>query len=193
MHFIDFVLQLICIICYVLKTIYIFSFDFIIPVIGHILPVLTKYLSQLFSFLLRIFFTYIAPCIIQVVTGTTYVFTKILNGISMAGMTIIDSDVNLEYAHAILMLSVVGIIVYFHITEKIFRFFHEWYQISSLYLRFILNILKLLRFCLVYIHKKVTGASTSQSDDINNIPKIDKTHTIRKNGVNGSSARHKQE
>lgn len=69
MHFIDFLLHLICFICWTLKSIYIFSFDYVIPVIGHILPVLTKYLSQLFSLVLRIFFTYISPCIIHVVTG----------------------------------------------------------------------------------------------------------------------------
>lgn len=169
MHFIDFLLHLICIICSALKTFYIFSFDYLIPVVGHILPILTKCLSQLMSLLVRIFFTYIAPCIIQVVTGTTYVFTKILNAMSVAAMTIIDSDVNLEYAHAIIMLSVVGIVVYFHITERIFRFFHEWYQILLLYLRFVLNILKLVQFCFKFVYKKITGtSSTSQLESHSN-------------------------
>lgn len=157
MHFIDFLLHLICFICWALKTVYIFSIDYVIPVVfGQIIPVLIKYLSQLFTILLRIFFTYISPCVIQLLNGATYVFTRVLNAISVASMTIIESDVNLEYAHAILMASILVVIVYFHITEKITRFFFGWYQITSLYLRFLLSVLKMLRFCLNFAFQRVT-------------------------------------
>lgn len=173
MHFIDFLLQLICIICYALKTVYIFTLDYLIPVIGHILPVLTKYLSQLFSLVLRVFFTYISPCIIQVINGTTYVFTKVLNGISVASMKIIDSEVNLDYAHAIIMVSILVVLIYFHITQKIFRLFYESYQIASLYLRFVTNILKMLLVCLRFIYRKLAALLLCKPEQIDDeAPKL---------------------
>lgn len=197
MHFIDFLLQLICFICWALKTIYIFTFDYLIPIIGHVLPVLTKYLSQLFSLLLRIFFTYISPCIIQLLTGITFVFTKVLNGISVVSMAIIESDVNLEYAHAILMVSILMVFIYFHITERIVRFFYGWYQMIALYLRVLLNVMKMLRFCLSFITRKIAAIispNNGYSDDEKSIPKTEKRHhTNRSNGTNGSAHRYKQE
>lgn len=193
MHFIDFLLQLICFICWALKTIYIFSFDYLIPVIGHVLPVLTKYLSQLFSLVLRIFFTYILPCIIQVVNGTTYVFTKVLNGISVASMKVIDSDMNLEYAHAIVMVSILVVLVYFHVTQKMFRLFYESYQIVALYFRFVSNILRMLLVCLHFIYRKVAAlllCKPTQIDDNGDrqisLKKKRRHHTSSKNGINGT-------
>lgn len=193
MHFIDFVLQLVCFICWALKLIYIFSFDYIIPVIGHVLPVLTKYLSQLFSFLLRIFFTYISPCIIQLLMGTTYVFTNALNGISVATMTIIESDVNLEYAHALLMVSLVVVFVYFHISQKVARFFYGWYQMITLYVRVLLNVMKMLRFCLNFIYRKVAALlfnnQMNSDGERPNSKQLKLHHKNHQNGQNGSSHR----
>lgn len=186
MHFIDFLLQLVCIICWALKSIYIFGFDYVIPVIGYVLPVLTKYLSQLLSLLIRLFFTYISPCIIQVLTGTTYVLTKILNGIGIASMTIIESEVNLEYAHAVIMVAVVVFIIYFHIIEKISRIFNGLNQMILIYLRLILNVGKLLRFCLNFIYRKTP-------DDVKTISKTGKKHHNHKNGINGSAHHLKDE
>lgn len=193
MHFIDFLLQLICIICWMLKTIYIFSIDYLIPIIGHIIPIFVKYLSQLFAFLLRIFFTYISPCVIQLLNGTTYIFTRALNALSVASMTVIESDVNLEYAHAILMATILVVIIYFHITEKIARFFMGWYQIITLYLRFLVNILKMLRFCLSFSYRSIKavlfGRDQDATDDETTTSKIRKHQHKRKsqeNGVNGT-------
>lgn len=195
MHFIDFVLQLIYFVCFALKTIYIFSFDYLIPVIGHVLPVLTKYLSQLFSFLLRIFFTYISPCIIQILMGTTFICTKLLNWISVASMAIIESDVNLEYAHAIIMISLLVFIIYFHITQRIAGFFYEWYRMLSLYLRVLLNIIKMLRFCFSFVYKKIAsllfGKQFDSDDEVTNVG-IPKRHHTNSNGTNGSARRIKQ-
>lgn len=195
MHFIDFLLHLICFICWMLKAIYIFSIDYLIPIIGHIIPVLIKYLSQLFAFLLRIFFTYVSPCVIQLLNGTTYIFTKALNAISVASMTIIESDVNLEYAHAILMATILVVIIYFHVTEKIARFFYGWYQIISLYLRFLLNILKMLRFCLMFSYRGIKvlvfGRPKDSIDDETTTPTTKKRKQHRPtqvNGVNGTSS-----
>lgn len=197
MHFIDFLLQLLWFICWTLKYIYIFSFDYLIPVIGHVLPVLTKYLSQFFSLLLRVFFTYVSPCIIEVLTGTTLVCTKVLNGISVASMTIIESDVNLEYAHAVIMISLLVFILYFHITQKIARFFYEWYQMLSLYLRVLLNVMKMLRFCFKFIYRKTASLVFNKqvySDDEKPIAKKHKReHNTTKNGINGSAHSIKQE
>lgn len=189
MHFIDFLLHLICFLCWALKSIYIFSFDYLIPVIGRILPVLTKLASQLISLLLRVFFTYISPCIIQLLTGTTYVFTKVIEIISVASMNIIDSDVNLEYAHAIIMVSLLVLIIYFHVTEKLFRFVQGWYQMGSLYIRFALNVLMMLRFCFNFIRKKVVAAlflSTHHAADKKSTLKSRKRHsTSSDNNING--------
>lgn len=157
MHFIDFLLQLICLICWILKSVYVFAIDYVIPVLfGQIVPVLIKYLSQLFALLLRVFFTYISPCVIQLLNGTTFVFTRALNALSVASMTIIESDVNLEYAHAILMATILVVIIYFHITEKIARFIYGWYQIVTLYLRFFLSFMKMLRFCLSFSYHRIS-------------------------------------
>lgn len=201
MHFIDFLLHLICFICWMLKTIYIFSIDYLIPIIGHIIPVFVKYLSQLFAFLLRIFFTYISPCVIQLLNGTTYIFTRALNALSGASMTIIESDVNLEYAHAILMATILVIIIYFHITEKIARFFVGWYQIISLYLRFLANILKMLRFCLSFSYRSIKALLFGRAKDSNDDETItskkevhhhqnnhnQRNRKLQENGVNGIS------
>lgn len=191
MHFIDFVLQLVCFVCWALKLIYIFSFDYVIPVIGHVLPVLTKYLSKLFSLLLRIFFTYISPCITQLLMGTTYVFTRALNAMSGATMTIIDSDVNLEYAHALLMVSLLVVFVYFHISQKIARFCYGWYQMITLYLRVLLNVMKMLRFCFNFIYRKVAALvfnkQTNPDDETPNSKTLKLHHKSHQNGVNGSA------
>lgn len=188
MHFIDFLLHLICFICWVLKSIYVFSFEYLIPVIGHILPILTRYLSQLFSVLIRLFFTYISPCIIEVLKGTTYVFTKVLNGISIASMAIIESDVNLEYAHAIIMISILMLIAYFHITEKLYRFFHVLYQMISLYLRFVLKLLMIVRFCLNFVYRKLAATLISQRNhDKNTLKKGKRRSSSISNGANGSA------
>lgn len=63
-------------------------------------------------------------------------------------MTIIESDVNLEYAHAILMASILVVVIYFRIAERIARFFYGWYQMITLYLQIMLNVMKILRYCL---------------------------------------------
>lgn len=192
MHFIDFLLHLICFICWMLKTIYIFSIDYVMPMLfGYIIPVLIKYLSQLFALLLRIFFTYISPCVIQLLNGTTYIFTKALNAISVGSMTIIESDVNLEYAHAILMATILVIFIYFHITEKIARFFYGWYQIISLYLRFVLNIMKMLRFCLNFSYRSISALVFGRPKDSNDGDTTKKRKHHRRtqvNGVNGTSS-----
>lgn len=201
MHFIDFLLHLICFICWMLKTIYIFSIDYLIPIIGHVIPVVVKYLSQLFAFLLRIFFTYISPCVIQLLNGTTYVFTRVLNALSVASMTVIESDVNLEYAHAILMATILVVFIYFHVTEKIARFFYGWYQIVSLYLRFLLNILKMLRFCLKFCYRTINAllfgktkeskageAVTSKKGKHHHRNDHNHLQKSQENGVNGTSS-----
>lgn len=199
MHFIDFLLHLICFICWMLKTVYIFSIDYLIPILcGHVIPIVVKYLSQLFAFLLRIFFTYISPCVIQLLNGTTYIFTRALNALSVASMTIIESDVNLEYAHAILMATILVVIIYFHITEKIARFFLGWYQIITLYLRFLVNILKMLRFCLSFSYRSIKallfGRAQDARDDETTTPKKRKhqqqnqhKRKSQENGVNGTA------
>lgn len=179
-----------------LKTVYIFSIDYLIPIIGHIIPVVVKYLSQLFAFLLRIFFTYISPCVIQLLNGTTYVFTRVLNALSVASMTIIESDVNLEYAHAILMATILVVFIYFQVTEKIARFFYGWYQIVTLYLRFLLNIMKMLRFCVGFSYRSINallfGRVKDSSDDETITSKKGKQpnrnrRKSQENGMNGSA------
>lgn len=193
MHFIDFLLQIICFICWALKTIYLFSFEYLIPAIGYVLPVLTKYLSQLVSSVLRVFFTYISPCIIQVLKGTTYFFTKAIELISVASMTVIDSDVNLEYAHAIIMISILILIIYFNITKKIFQFAQGWFQMVSLYFQFALNLLKMMRFCLTFLYKKFAGLFFSKhhhDDDEKLVAKTGKRQSASRNGdVNGNVRR----
>lgn len=190
MHFIDFLLQLICIICWTLKSIYIFGFEYVIPVIGYVLPVLTKYLSQLLSLLIRVFFTYVSPCIIQVLNGTTYVFTKILNGIGIASMKIIESEVNLEYAHAVIVVSVIAFIIYFRIIEKIMRIIQGFNQMILLYIRILLNIGKLLRFCLNFTYRKASALlfrTREAPDGVETISKNGKKHQNHTNGINGST------
>lgn len=190
MHFIDFLLQLICIICWTLKSIYIFGFEYVIPVIGYVLPVLTKYLSQLLSLLIRVFFTYVSPCIIQVLNGTTYVFTKILNGIGIASMKIIESEVNLEYAHAVIVVSVIAFIIYFRIIEKIMRIIQGFNQMILLYIRISLNIGKLLRFCLNFTYRKASALlfrTREAPDGVETISKNGKKHQNHTNGINRST------
>lgn len=190
MHFIDFLLQLICIICWTLKSIYIFGFEYVIPVIGYVLPVLTKYLSQLLSLLIRVFFTYVSPCIIQVLNGTTYVFTKILNGIGIASMKIIESEVNLEYAHAVIVVSVIAFIIYFRIIEKIMRIIQGFNQMILLYIRISLNIGKLLRFCLNFTYRKASALlfrTRKAPDGVETISKNGKKHQNHTNGINRST------
>lgn len=160
MHFVDFLLQLLCFICWTLKILYIFSFEYVIPIIGFILPVLVKYLSQIFTFFLRIFFSHIAPIIIHVINGTTYVFTHLLNGINFMFVSIVESDLNLEYAHAIAMISIILAIIYFNITGKTLLFIRFIYEMIMFYVRFIINISKVVR----YIYIGITGGVKKTSD-----------------------------
>lgn len=190
MHFIDFLLHLIYIFCWGLKSIYAFSIDYIVPVIAYILPVLIKYLSHVFSFVLRIFFTYISPCIVQVLHGTTYVFTKLLNGISIASITIIDSNAKFDYLYAIIMGFSLIIIVYFRITQKIYHFFHESYEMTSLYLRFIMKILKMLLLCTSFIYRKASNAllcKREQPEDQSTRKIGFKKEKRHSNGANGTA------
>lgn len=158
MHFIDFLLHLICFIFWTLKTIYIFSFDYIIPIIGYVLPILSKYLSQLFSLVLRVFFTYIAPWLIRIVIGITYIFVNVLNGIGYVCMAIVESEINLEYAHAIAMLSIFVAIAYFQVTEKVIHLGHECYQMIASYVRFMLNLIKIMLTFAKYIYDKISSS-----------------------------------
>lgn len=152
MHFVNFLLQLLSFICWTLKILYIFSFEYVIPIIGFILPVLVKYLSQFFTLLLRGFFSHIAPFIIQLINGTTCVFTHLLNGINL----IFESDLDLEYAHAIAMTSILVAIIYFNITGKMLSFIRFIYEMIMLYVRFIINISKVVK----YIYKRIAGGET---------------------------------
>lgn len=160
MHFVDFLLQLLCFICWTLKILYIFSFEYVIPIIGFILPVLVKYLSQFFTLLLRGFFSHIAPFIINVINGTTYVFTHLIDGINFIFVSIVESELNLEYAHAIAMTSILVAIVYFNITGKMLSFIRFFYEMIMLYVRFIINISKVV----TYVYIKIVGGVKKTSD-----------------------------
>lgn len=160
MHFVNFLLQLLCFICWTLKILYLFLFEYVIPIIGFILPILVKYLSQLFTLLLRNFFSHIAPFIIQVINGTTYVFTHLLNAINFIFVSIVESNLDLEYAHAIAMTSILVAIIYFNITGKTLSFIRFIYEMIMLYIRFMINISKVLR----YICKRISGGFKKSSD-----------------------------
>lgn len=184
MHFLDFLLHLLCFIFWILKTTYIFSFEYIIPIIGFVLPILSKYLSQLFSFVLRVFFTYVSPCLIRTITAITYIFINVLNGIGVICMAIIESEVNLEYAHAIAMLFILVAIIYFHVTEKIVYLVQECYQMIASYVRFMLNLAKMILIFSKYIYDKL--ASNIYRRDHNNSRCVVRSEAkVQKNGFNG--------
>lgn len=192
MHFIDFLLQLLCFICWTLKNLYIFSFEYVIPVTGYVLPILIKYLSQLFTLVLRTFFTYIAPCIIQIVKGTTYIFTHILNGINFIFMSIVESDLNLEYAHAIAMISILVAIIYFHVTQRMFSFVHGIYEMIMLYVRFVINILKVGLFVVRYIYGKITVLFHRRINQERKVIRTRNHKSNRKHSINGSTHKIKE-
>lgn len=131
-----------------------------IPIIGIILPVFVKYLSQLFTLLLRRFLSHIAPFIIHVINGTLYVFTHLLNGINFVFVSIVDSDIDLEYAHAIAMTSILVAIIYFNITGKTLSFIRFIHEMIMLYIRFIINISKVVR----YIYTRIAVGFKKSSD-----------------------------
>lgn len=186
MHFIDFLLHLLCFVCWTLKKLYMFSFDYVIPVTGYVLPILIKYLSQLFTLVLRTFFTYVAPCIIQIVNGTTLVFTHILNGFNFIFMAIIESELNLEYAHAVAMICILVAIIYFHVTQRMVSFGRGIFFMLKLYARFVVNVTKILLFIVKFVYVKTSMLLSRRKSDERkgSVPKLEKSN--RKHSTNGT-------
>lgn len=81
------------------------------------------------------------------------------------------------------------------LTEQIARFFYGWYQMITLYLRVLLNVMKMLRFCLNFSYRSVRalffGGTDHLKDDDESLTSKKGKHHHRKtqaNGIDGKSS-----
>lgn len=102
-------------------------------------------------------------------------------------MSIIESDINLEYVHAIAMISILVALIYFHVTERVFGFIRELVQMFALYIRLMLNIGKVILNFLQYIYNKITADKGTREIDVNK--HIVRHHSGQRNSVNDTMNR----
>lgn len=81
-------------------------------------------------------------------------------------MSIIESDMNLEYVHAIAMISILVALIYFHVTERVVGFIRELVQMFALYIRLMLNIGKVIIKFFQYIYNKITAEKDTRAIDV---------------------------
>lgn len=156
MHFIDFLIRMLHSFGWILKNIYLFAVEYVIPALSYIVPILVTLISQLISLAIRIFFLYISPCVVHVVVGITYIFTHTLRGLNKIATKVIESNINLEYVYGIIFGSLMITIFYYRLTGRVWHFMKECGQILTLHVRFIMNISRMLVICMKYVHGKVT-------------------------------------
>lgn len=166
MHFIDYLLHVLNLFYWILKTTISIIVEVIIPAIGYILPVIVKIVSQLISIILQIFFLYISPCLIHTVKGLTYIFTHTLSGINYIVVQMIESNINLELVYGIVFGSVLILVFYFRVTGQVWRFLKESAQIVRLNARFVVNIFRAIFICMKYIHGKIMKTKDSNAEHV---------------------------
>lgn len=157
MHFVDFLLHLLCFIIATIRSIYNFCEEFIVPAVVYVLPVLLKCVGHLTTGFLWIFFTYFSPCIIYLLNVIVQLFAHILNGLGYAFLSIMEIDTKFINLPAIFIgLSVIAII-YLRITDKVLNLCKEGWQLTQMNVRFCLHLTKMLSKCVTYLCRRVVA------------------------------------
>lgn len=157
MHFIDFLLQLLCFIITTIRSIYHFCVEFIVPAVVYVLPVFLKCLGHLMTGFLWIYFTYIAPCIIYLLNMIVQVFALTMNGLGYLFLSIAEFDTKFVNVPAILIgLSFVAII-YFRITGKVYNFCKDGWQLTQMNVRFCLHLARMLSIFVTYLYRRMVA------------------------------------
>lgn len=178
MHFIDYIFHLLYLIFWILKSIISFTVEYILPALSFILPILVKSVSQIVGIVLRIFFLYVSPCVVHTVAGITYIFTRALSALNFFAAKLIESNINLELLYTTIIASTFVAIVYFRLTGRLWRFVEECVLMSTMYIRLVMDVGKVLCVCINYVYDKVTK-TTNTSGVLNAIdePELEQRYT----------------
>lgn len=155
MHFIDFLLHLLCIIIAAIRSIYKFCEEFIVPAVVYVLPVLLKCLGHLTTGFLWIFFTYFSPCIIHVLNIIVHLFARFMNGIGYMCLSVMEIDTKFVNVPAIVISISAIAIIYFRLTEKVFNFCNDGWQLTQMNVRFFLHFIKMLSKFVTYVYRRI--------------------------------------
>lgn len=162
MHFIDYLFHLLYLLFWILKSITAFTYEYVLPAIAFVVPILAKSVSQIAGIVLRIFFLYVSPCVLHTVAGLTYLFTRALGALNAAATKLIESNVNLEVLFTTIIASTLFAIVYFRATGRVWRFVKECILMSELYVRLVLDVGKMLLVCVTYIYGKAARRTSAE-------------------------------
>lgn len=171
MHFIDFLLQLLCFIITTIRSIYNFCEEFVVPAVVYVLPVLLKCLGHLTTEFLWIFFSYISPCIIYVLNMIVQLFAHAMNGLGYVLLSIMEIDTKFVNFPAVLIgLGAIGI-VYFRITDKVYSFCNDGWQLALMNVRFCLYFVKMFAKFVTYLYRRVVAVFRRPTPTTNHVKK----------------------
>lgn len=157
MHFIDFLLHLVCFFIAAIRSVYNFCEEFVVPAVVYVLPVVLKCLGHLTTEFLWIFFTYISPCMIHVLNMIVQLFAHTMGGLGYVFLSIMGIDTKFVNVPAILIGASVIAIIYYRITEKVFNFCKDGWQLIQMNLCFCLHIAKVLSKFITYIYRRIVA------------------------------------
>lgn len=157
MHFIDFLLQLLCFIIATIRSIYNFIDEFIVPAVVYVLPVALKCIGHLVTGFLWIFFTYVSPCIIYLLHALVQLFTHGLNGLGYVFLSVSEIDIKYVNVPAVVIGAIVIVIIYFRITDKIITFCRRGWLLAEMNVLFGVHIVRVFLKCLMYVYRRVVS------------------------------------
>lgn len=157
MHFIDFLLHLLCFIIATVRSIYNFCVEFIVPAVVYVLPVLLKCVGHLITGFLWIYFTYIAPCIIYLLNMVVQIFAHSMNGLGYLFLSIAEFDTKFVNFPAILIGLCFVAVIYFRITGKVYNFCKDGWQLTQMNVRFCLHFTRMLSTFVTYLYRRVVA------------------------------------
>lgn len=159
----DFLIELACFIFSIINAIFDLSITYIVPAARFILPILSKYLCLLVSIILRLFFTYVSPCIIRGLNIIILAFFYVLNGIGYLSITILDIETNLIDLRAIILCTIIIAIIYFRISEKLFHFSQEVFHLAAVNGRFIVHLVQMFVSFVTYLYRRTIAIVSNRS------------------------------
>lgn len=143
MHFLDFLVQLLYYLTWLIHELLFLFLDYVVPLVAFLLPIVTKYVWEVLSFGIRIFFTYISPCLIYALNAFLWVGDKILNATGFICILLIDLG-NLVNIQVITIVIIILSCVYIRTTRQIIRFVSEFVYLAVTNTQFCINCMKIL-------------------------------------------------
>lgn len=157
MHFGDFLIQLLNFIYTSICSVCTFLYEYVIPIASFALPILIDGTCQVVSFIIRLFFTYISPCLIFILDWIIWFFSNALNAIGYICITIMDFETSVLDGSVLVFICIVVGFIYLQYTEKLMKLFYEFFQLILFNCRFFVRIVNLVMNFVIFLYKKLEG------------------------------------